>query len=144
MYIVGDFIPQSIFLEVKPWSQHNLKDPQGLRLLPSFRWLSWHWTLRPSWHRPQAVPAAPAQPVLNPPALRDPCFREPLLQSLFRQSPGHWNVSAFTCAETEGSSLCWKNLPVWGLWGGFCFETTCQAQMPWNHDIDLEIMRFRK
>lgn len=35
IYVLGDFIHQGIFLEVKPRSQKNLKDPQGLRLLLS-------------------------------------------------------------------------------------------------------------
>lgn len=42
IYFWGDFIPQGIFLEVKPWNQNNLKDLQGLKLLLSFQWLSWH------------------------------------------------------------------------------------------------------
>lgn len=54
--------------------------------------------------------------LLQPPALRDPCCRGQLLQDVTPQSPGHWNTSAFACAETEGSSLWWK-ISLSGVWG---------------------------
>lgn len=85
------------------------------------------------------------QRVLNSPALRDCCFREQLLKNLILQLPGHRNTSAFACKETEGSSPCWQT-SLSGVWcgAGFRSKAAWQAQMPWNHDIDLQIMRFRK